>query len=79
MLDPETLTEVPAGEPGLVSFFDLANVGSVLHIITQDLGVSDASLGEVGTSGFRLLGRASDAQLRGCSLTAEELNAPNML
>lgn len=79
MLDPESLTEAPAGEPGLVSFFDLSNIGSVLHIITQDLGISEPPGAGTGTSGFLLLGRADDAQLRGCSLTAEELNAPNML
>ncbi len=79
MLDPESLTEVPAGEPGLVSFFDLSNVGSILHVITQDLGISEPSGADTGTSEFWLLGRADDAQLRGCSLTAEELNSPNML
>jgi hypothetical protein len=66
VLHPETLAEQPAGEPGLIAVFDLANVGSVPHLLTEDLGV-------VADEGFRLLGRAGGAELRGCSLTVEEL------
>jgi hypothetical protein len=65
-LDPETLAELPDGERGLLAFFDLANVGSALHVLTEDLGATDSG-------GFRLAGRAPDAALRGCSLLAEEL------
>lgn len=68
VLDPETLEEVEDGETGLLAFFDLANLGSVGHVLTEDLGVREGD-------GFRLLGRASGAELRGCSLTAEELGA----
>jgi acyl-CoA synthetase (AMP-forming)/AMP-acid ligase II len=67
LLDPESLQEVPPGEPGLVAIFDLANVGSALHVVSQDLGVATRG-------GFRLLGRAEGAELRGCSLTVEELS-----
>lgn len=66
VLDPETLAEAPAGTPGLLAFFDLANVGSAVHVLTEDLGVAEGD-------GFRLLGRAAGAELRGCSLVAEEL------
>ena len=67
-LDPETLAERPAGESGRLAFFDLANLGSALHVMTEDLG-------EVAADGsFRLAGRAADAELRGCSLLAEELS-----
>ena len=66
-LHPETLAEQPAGEPGLLAVFDLANVGSVPHLLTEDLGAGEGS-------GFRLLGRAGGAELRGCSLTVEELS-----
>lgn len=66
VLDPETLTEAPAGDPGLLSVFDLANVGSAVHVLTEDLGVAEGD-------GFRLLGRAAGAELRGCSLVVEEL------
>ncbi len=68
VLDPETLEEVEDGETGLLAFFDLANLGSVCHVLTEDLGVREGDA-------FRLLGRASGAELRGCSLTAEELGA----
>ena len=68
VLDAETLEEVEDGEPGLLSFFDLANLGSVCHVLTEDLGVREGDA-------FHLLGRATGAELRGCSLTAEELGA----
>jgi hypothetical protein len=68
ILDPETLEEVPAGTPGLISVFDLANVGSAVHLLTEDLGVADGA-------GFRLRGRAAGAELRGCSLVVEALRA----
>ena len=66
-LDPETLAPLPPGERGLLAFFDLANVGSAIHLLTEDLGRVDAD------GGFFLDGRAADAELRGCSLLAEEL------
>ena len=66
-LDPGTLGELPPGAPGLLCFFDLANVGSALHVLTEDLGSVSAD------NSFRLDGRAGDADLRGCSLLAEEL------
>ncbi len=66
VLDPETLAEAPPGKMGLIAVFDLANVGSALHLLTEDLGIAEAD-------GFRLAGRAAGAELRGCSLTVEEL------
>lgn len=66
ILDPATLEEAPAGTPGLIAVFDLANVGSAAHVLTEDLGVAEGD-------GFRLLGRAAGAELRGCSLVVEEL------
>lgn len=68
ILDPETLEEAPAGKPGLIAVFDLANLGSAVHLLTEDLGVTDGM-------GFRLLGRAAGAELRGCSLVVEELRS----
>jgi hypothetical protein len=65
-LDPLTLAELPSGRTGLLAIFDLANVGSALHLLTEDLGAVEGE-------GFRLAGRAPDADLRGCSLLAEEL------
>lgn len=66
ILDPHTLRPVEDNQPGLLSLIDLANAGSVLHVLTQDLGIRHGE-------GFRLIGRASGAELRGCSLTVEEL------
>jgi hypothetical protein len=66
LFDPATLDEAPAGKVGLISIFDLANVGSAVHLLTEDLGVAEGD-------GFRLLGRAAGAELRGCSLVVEEL------
>jgi hypothetical protein len=65
-LDPETLAARPPGEPGLLAVFDLANLGSAVHLLTEDMGAAEAG-------GFRLLGRAAGATLRGCSLVVEEL------
>jgi len=66
VLDPETLQEAPPGTTGLICIFDLANLSSAIHLLTEDLGVAEEG-------GFRLLGRAAGAELRGCSLTVEEL------
>ncbi len=66
VLDPETLAEAPAGRPGLVAIFDLANLGSAVHLLTEDLGA-------IEPGGLRLLGRAAGAELRGCSQQVEGL------
>ena len=66
VVDPATLEEAAPGETGLVAVFDLANVGSAVHLLTEDLG-------RVEEGGLRLLGRAPGAELRGCSLAVEEL------
>lgn len=64
-LDPATLSPLPPGRPGLLSHFDLANAGSVCHILTEDFGST------TGDGGIELAGRAPGASLRGCSLVAE--------
>ncbi len=66
IIDPETGSDARDGEPGLLRVYDLANWNSVLAIQTQDMAVASED-------GFRLLGRAPDAEVRGCSLTVEEL------
>jgi len=68
VLDTETLEEAPPGSPGLLAVFDLANLGSAVHLLTEDLGVAEGE-------GFRLFGRAAGAELRGCSLVVEELRS----
>jgi hypothetical protein len=66
VLDPATLEEAPPGATGLVTVFDLANLSSAVHLMTEDLGALEPG-------GLRLQGRAAGAELRGCSLAAEEM------
>lgn len=66
VLDPVSLDKADDGATGLLAIFDLANVGSALHVLTEDLA---AATGD----GFHFLGRAEGAELRGCSLLSEEL------
>ena len=61
IVSPETGREVTDGEAGLIQVFDLANLGSVLAVQTEDLGVRRGE-------GFELIGRVAQAQSRGCSL-----------
>ncbi len=63
IVSPETGLEADEGETGLIRVLDLANVYSVMAIQTEDLGVRDGH-------GFELIGRASQAEPRGCSLLA---------
>ena len=65
IIDPLTLEEVKIGETGLLQCFDLANVGSVLAVQTEDLAISLET-------GFLLLGRDPSATARGCSRSADE-------
>jgi hypothetical protein len=64
IVSPETGLEVKDGETGLVRLFDLANAYSVMALQTEDLGVRRGA-------GFELLGRAAEAESRGCSLMAQ--------
>ena len=64
VISPESGREVADGETGLLRILDLANVRSVLAIQTEDLAVRRSD-------GFDLLGRATQAEARGCSLMAQ--------
>lgn len=66
VLDPVSGREVADGEQGVIRLFDLANLGSVLAIQTQDLAIRRGS-------GFELIGRDPNAIPRGCSRSADEL------
>ncbi len=66
IIDPHTGAEAAPGHPGLVRVFDLANLWSALCIQTEDLGVAR-------DEGFEIIGRATGAEVRGCSLNAEDL------
>ncbi len=65
VIDPEAGREVAVGEMGVLRIFDLANLGSVLGIETQDIAIRRAR-------GFELIGRAPGALPRGCSRAADE-------
>ena len=66
--DPVTLRPLPDGETGLLTFFDLANVGSVSAVMTEDLGWIDR--GRV-----RVLGRTAGGEPRGCALGIGQFSA----
>ncbi|HEY1169961.1 MAG TPA: hypothetical protein VGH19_01210 [Verrucomicrobiae bacterium] len=63
VVSPETGLEAAIGETGLVRIHDLANVWSIAAVQTEDLAIRHAD-------GFELLGRAVQAEPRGCSLMA---------
>jgi hypothetical protein len=66
VLDPVTLEELPAGQVGLLCHFDLANLGSVCAVLTEDRG-------RILEGGIEWLGRTEGAPPRGCSLATAEL------
>lgn len=68
IVDPDRLEPVDAGTAGLVQHFDLANLGSVIAVQTEDLG-------RALEDGFTLLGRAAGAPSRGCSIAMDDLLA----
>ena len=70
VLDPATLEELPPGREGLLCHFDLANLGSVCCLLTEDMGVEPP---EAEGGGFRVLGRNPGAEPRGCSLAMDDL------
>jgi len=66
VVDPATLQPVAEGERGLLCHFDLANAGTAMAVLAEDVG---RAAGE----GFELLGRAAAAEVRGCSLALAEM------
>jgi hypothetical protein len=64
--DPETLRPLPHGEVGVLRHVDLANLHSVAAIQTADMGITYPD-------GFRVLGRATGAEARGCSIAMDDL------
>jgi hypothetical protein len=65
-LSPDDLSILPEGERGLLCYWDLSNIDSVLCVLTADEGV-------VEEAGVRMLGRSTAATPRGCSLAVEEI------
>jgi hypothetical protein len=66
VLDPVTLEELPDGDEGILCHYDLANLGSVCAVLTEDRG-------RVAGDGIEWLGRTEGAPPRGCSLATAEL------
>jgi len=66
--DPVTLRPLPDRETGLLTFFDLANVGSVSAVMTEDLGW-------VEQGRVRVLGRTAGVEARGCALGIGQFSA----
>lgn len=65
VLDPDDPgREMPAGEPGVLAVLDLANVYSAAALLTEDRAVRRGQ-------GVEILGRLSQAALRGCNFLIE--------
>jgi hypothetical protein len=57
---------LPNGRPGGINIIDLANVNSCAFIATEDLGK------KVNNDQFQVLGRFTEADIRGCNLLVAE-------
>lgn len=64
VLNPATMQPVGEGQIGVLGHIDLANVDSCAFLMTADLARRKGD-------GFELLGRAEEAEARGCSLDYE--------
>ena len=61
VLDPGSLREVATGKPGVLCHIDLANAGTAVAVLTEDIG-------RFTVDGLELVGRVHGAEARGCSL-----------
>lgn len=67
VVDPDSLRPLEAtGAVGLLQHIDLANLGSVIAIQTEDIGIAMHD-------GFAVLGRVTGALPRGCSIAMDDL------
>jgi hypothetical protein len=64
-LDPITLKPKTDGQPGMLAFLDLTNVGSISALVTEDVGI-------VQGDAVMVLGRAAAAEPRGCALAIQQ-------
>jgi len=68
-VDAETLLPIPEeGHAGIICHYDLANLSSVVGILTEDLGVATPG-------GPCLLGRVQGTESRGGSVSVDEMLA----
>ncbi len=65
VLDPVSLNPLSEGRIGLLTFFDLANVGSISALMTEDFGL-------VQGGAVAIIGRAAAGGARGCALSIDE-------
>jgi hypothetical protein len=65
VIHPETMKPVQLGEKGIIVHYDLANYHSAVAVMTEYLAMKTER-------GFKLLGRATGAEARGCSLAVEQ-------
>jgi len=65
-LDPVSLQPLPEGEAGVLCHLDLANAGSVVCVLTEDMG-------RMRGGALESIGRSPGAPPRGCSLATAEL------
>lgn len=70
VVDPVSLQPLPAGEPGLLRHFDLANLPTVLGVQSDNLGVM------LDDGSFRILGRAQVIDGKVSLLPAERTVGP---
>ena len=68
VLDPGTLRAAPAGQAGVLCHVDLANAGTAVAVLTEDIG-------RLTPDGLELLGRVHGAEARGCSLALADFLA----
>ncbi len=77
ILSPSTLKPALKGEAGLLAIYDLANIDSVSAILTEDLAKEVAGGSTPGRHGapvgFELIGRATGAEIKGCSIDLDAL------
>src|SRR5262249_30265129 len=65
VLDPGTLREVAGDARGVLCHIDLANAGTAVAVLTEDVGRRTRD-------GFEVVGRVEGAEARGCSLALAE-------
>jgi len=71
VIDPNTGREAADNERGLIRILDVANLWSMMCVQTEDLGIAQQN--DSGVVEFEVLGRAAGAEVRGCSLNAENI------
>ena len=78
VLNPESGAPAEPGQKGLIIHYDLANRGSCMAVLAEDIGyLTPRADQHDGGQGFVLLGRAEGAEARGCSIALDEILAAN--